>query len=294
MMQLSSIMSYPERGEWGDKNYRGNCSGWVIHDLLRNFKPKKFLEIFAGSGTGRDVAVSLRMQNSVHLDLRPEFGGWNALTDDVPEGSDFMFLHPPYHDIIRYSGEMWGEPHPDDLSRCGNYDEFIAKLDKVTAKGYASIRRGGRMAVLIGDIRRNKKYYSIMKDMSWFGDIEASIIKQQHDCFSSHWQYRGKFIPIVHEHLLIFRKNDIWVVPVSFTKRTERDLRKSTLPTWRDLVQSALEECGGEAELNKLYAIIEDTEKAARNPHWKEKIRQTLQLHPEFASRERGRWGVAA
>lgn len=25
----ATILSFPERGPWGDSSYRGNCSGWI-------------------------------------------------------------------------------------------------------------------------------------------------------------------------------------------------------------------------------------------------------------------------
>ncbi|MFT9486778.1 MAG: DNA methylase N-4/N-6 [Tepidibacillus sp.] len=289
-MILSSILSYPNRGHWGDLNYRGNTSGWIIKGLLEHFKPEKFMEIFAGGGTGFNVARELGYQNSVHLDLNPRWGGWNALRDEVPEGANFVFMHPPYHDIIKYSGEMWGEAHPDDLSRCPTYEDFIKKLDLVHSKVYASLRNGGRMAILIGDVRRKGEYFSIQKDMAWIGDLETHLIKTQHNVQSNHKRYAGKLIPIMHEHLLIFKKNDVWFVSVVVTKKTKQDLRQSDRLTWRDLVQAALEQLGGKSDLDRLYQVIADTKRATNNQHWKDKVRQTLQRYEEFKSLQRGIW----
>lgn len=288
---LTSIMNFQERGIWGNSRYRGNCSGFVIKNLLDHFKPKKFMEIFAGGGTGYDVAKDLGYENSIHLDLNPHWGGHNVLKDDIPEGTDFTFLHPPYHDIIQYSGEMWGEAHPDDLSRCPSYDDFISKLDKVHAKVYASLRNGGRMAILVGDCRRNGDYFSIMMDMAKIGKLESHIIKIQNNCVSDRTSYKGKFIPILHEHLLVFRKNDVWAIPLAMTKKTTIDMKNSDTPTWRDLLQATMESHpSNEINLSDLYALIGTTRKASKNPHWKEKIRQTLQLHDEFEPVERGIW----
>ena len=36
---LTSIVSYPERGEGGNNRYRGNCSPRLIEDLLGFFRP---------------------------------------------------------------------------------------------------------------------------------------------------------------------------------------------------------------------------------------------------------------
>lgn len=288
---MKSIISYPDRGKWGNSSYRGNCSGYVIKDLLEHFfpssQPKQFIEVFSGGGTGKDVANDLGIKNSVHLDLN---NGWNALVDDIPYGSDFIFSHPPYWDIVRYQFQR-NSYDPDDLSNVMSYEEFIKKLDIVNAKIYQSLLNGGRHAFLIGDVRRKGKYYSIIKDMTWFGDLESHIIKTQHNCLSDNKQYaRTDFIPIAHEHLLVFRKNQVWKVNIKRTFEQQFDLRQFKNITWRDLIQGAIEWLGGKAKLDDLYKVIEGSKKTLTNNHWKEKIRQTLQLHENFKSVKRGVW----
>lgn len=289
-----SIMSYAERGEWGNARYRGNCSGHVIKDLLLHFfpnkPPKRFVEVFSGGGTGYDVARSLGINNSVHLDLNT---GWNALKDEIPYGSDFVFSHPPYWDIIKYE-QMRSQYDPDDLSNVMSYEEFIYKLDIVNAKIYQSLVNGGRHAFLVGDVRKKGKYYSIIKDMTWFGDLESHIIKVQHNCISSNKAYSSNnFIPITHEHLLVFKKNQVWVVGLKNVINRTFDLRQFPNITWRDLVQGALDFLGGQATLEQIYQVIEGSKKTENNSHWKEKIRQTLQYHIQFAPVQRGVWQLA-
>ncbi|MBL4952069.1 hypothetical protein JK635_07580 [Neobacillus sp. YIM B02564] len=285
-----SVWSFPDRGPWGKSNYRGNCSGHIIKELLSFFKPTKFVEVFAGSGTGRDVAKELGMTNSIHLDLRPEFGAWNALVSEIPSGSDFVFSHPAYHNMVVYSGSQWGTAHPDDLSRCASYDEFITKLNKVNEKIYHSLVKGGRHAILIGDYKQKGKMISIQKDMTWFGDLEYHIIKTQHNMVSSRRTYGGKFIPTTHEHLLVFKKKEIWMFPVQVTKRVESDIRSRDFATWRDLVQAALQQLGGKGTLADIYSLLENTKKAVKNQYWREKVRQTLQLNRNFEPVSRGVW----
>ncbi|MFF2532236.1 DNA methylase N-4/N-6 [Brevibacillus sp. NPDC058079] len=188
---------------------------------------------------------------------------------------------------------MWGEAHPDDLSRCGSYDEFITKLNLVNAKIYNSLRNGGRHAMLIGDMRRNGKYYCMIKDLAWYGDLEAPVIKVQHNTVSGRKTYANRnFIPIEHEYMLIFRKNSVWAVPVKITRTEQRNLFHSKLITWRDLVQAALEQLGGKGNLSAIYEVIANAEKIKVNEHWQAKVRQTLQRGDEFAPVERGVWAL--
>ncbi|MFE8703967.1 hypothetical protein ACFYKX_25675 [Cytobacillus sp. FJAT-54145] len=285
-MLQSSILDFPNRGKWGQSSYRGNCSGHVIKGLLEHFKPTKFLEVFAGGGTGKDVCKELGIKNSVHLDLNT---GWNALTDSIPFGNDFTFSHPAYWDIISYN-QVNSRSHPDDLSNNMSYEEFISKLNTVNSKIYQALVNGGRHAFLIGDVRKKGKYYSIIKDMAWIGDLEIHLIKTQHQTVSGRKTYNGTFIPIAHEHLLIFQKNQVWQVPVKLTKTSEFDLRVFENMTWRDLIQGALEYLGGESDLNSIYEVISESKKVQKNQHWKEKVRQTLQIHANFHSIDRGKW----
>ena len=77
------------------------------------------------------------------------------------------------------------------------------------------------------------------------------------------------------------------------TRTLQADLRKFEGMTWRDLIQGALEELGGTSKLEKLYEVISGTKKAQNNQHWKEKVRQTLQLHQNFKRINRGEWSLA-
>ena len=123
--------------------------------------------------------------------------------------------------------------------------------------------------------------------------IRNHMIKAQHHTFSERKDYKGKFIPIQHDHLLIFKKNAVWSVPIKLTYTKVFDLRRFENMTWRDLIQGALKWLGGEADLPAIYEVIRPSKKAQRNQHWKEKVRQTLHLHPNFVSKERGKWGLS-
>jgi hypothetical protein len=286
---MNSILRYSNRGEWGNSSYRGNCTGHIILDLLNQFKPQKFVEVFSGGGTGQDVAQSIGITNSVHLDLN---NGWDAMTDEIPVSSDFTFSHPPYWDIIAYGSQRETGHHQNDLSNKMEYTEFINKLDMVNERIYHNLTNGGRHALMIGDVRKCGKYYSPIKDLTWFGDLEAHLIKEQDNPRSSHKIYRGNFIPISHEHILVFRKDQVWFVPIKYTKDFIRDLRSMVNVTWKNLVQAAIEHLGGEAPLNAIYSVLDGCKKGENNSHVKEKIRQTLYQYQTFEKGENDSWFV--
>lgn len=291
--ELTTLVSYPERGKDGQNSWRGNCSGRLLEDIFSWYKPKKVFDPMVGGGTTKDVCERMGINHYV-LDLNPKWGGWNALKDEVPESADFIFWHPPYHDMVLYSGKMWGEnPHPDDLSRCASYQEFIDKLNTVQAKLLAALRKGGRMAVLVGDIKSKGVLYSIQKDMAWLGAPEQVIIKTQHNCVSDKRTYARKFIPIVHEYLLVFRRDDCYIIPSRLVKEVGVDLRTRERLTWRDVVHAAMEALGGRATLEGLYREVEGHAKTKTNPHWQDQIRKVLQKCSDFVNLSRGEWAFS-
>lgn len=280
---MQSIVSYSDRGKYGDSKYRGNCSGYVIRDLINHYYPtsipKQFIEVFSGGGTGKDVAIELNITNSLHLDLN---NGWDALIDEIPSGADFIFSHPPYWDIISYETQR-NSYSKNDLSNQMPYEEFIDKLNIVNEKIYHSLLYGGRHALLVGDVRKQGKYHSIIKDMTWFGDLESHIIKAQYNCMSDNKIYNNNnFIPIKHEHLLVFKKNKIWLFSEKITNTIQVNIMEVTNITWRDLIQATLQYLKSKATVDDIYNILVKSKKAKSNNHIREKIRQTLNNNSNF------------
>ena len=68
------------------------------------------------------------------------------------------------------------------------------------------------------------------------------------------------------------------------------DIRNMPAATWRDVVAAVLEASPSEVSLTYLYEKIE-SHKKAQTKWWKEKVRQTLQIYPNYFQRtERGMW----
>lgn len=287
---LKSIVSYKERGAEGNNKYRGNCSGEIIKDLHSFFKFDQISDYARGSNTTGEVAQNLGIVAHTY-DLSM---GFDLLNCDIQERNDFIFYHPAYWDIIPYSGSMWGDkPHPSDLSRISNYNTFIKMLDYTIAKQYASLNRAGRMAILVGDIKKRGKLYSMVLDMLKPGTLENIIIKTQHNCFSDNIDYKGKFIPIVHEYLVIIRKDDSYIIDMKRNVDTKIDIRDTLKTPWKDIVASVLEKLGKKATLDQIYREIEGHKRAQANQYWKEKVRQTLTTYKNiFYPQQRGLWAL--
>ena len=295
--KLTSIVSYPERGEGGNNRYRGNCSPKLIEDLLSFFRPSEICDYMCGSGTTKSAADKCGIQSKLY-DLH---SGFDIMNSDIKERPEFIFWHPPYWDIIKYSDVMYKasdvqnrygyDPRKLDLSRIPNWEQFVEAMNYAMMKQFASLEKGGRMAVLIGDIKKKGKLYSMLAEIIKPGTLENIIIKAQHNCFSDNTQYSGNFIPILHEYVMIVRKDTPLLVPVIVAKEIKADIRDMAGTTWRDVVAAVLEECTEAVTLTYLYEQIEPHKKAQNNKHWREKIRQTLQINPNhFPHTDRGMW----
>lgn len=287
---MKSIVSYKNRGEEGSNKYRGNCTPRLIEDLHQFFKFDVISDYMRGSNTTGDVASKLGIQaNTYDLSI-----GFDLMNSDIPERNEFCFWHPPYWDIIHYSGSQWGQgEHPSDLSKTQSYEQFMKQINYCMMKQYHSLENGGRMAVLVGDVKRKGKLYSMFCDMVKPGMLENIIIKEQHNCWSNSVQYSGRFIPIVHEYLMIVKKDSPYMINLKMTKDYLVDVRDSLNVTWKDVVAAALEQLGTKASLEQIYKELEGHKKANSNSHWKEKIRQTLQIYKGiFKSEARGVWSL--
>lgn len=289
---MNSIVSYKERGKWGDNQYRGNASGKLLIDLHNVYKFNQVSDYMSGSFTTKDVGKDLNIVTNCY-DLNM---GFDLISNDIKERNEFIYWHPPYWDIIKYSGNMYGDkPLENDLSHISNYEEFIKAINYCLAKQYTSLENGGRMAILMADVKKNKKLYSMLLDMNKLGTVEQIVIKEQHNCWSNTKKYINEnFIRIAHEYCLILRKDNPLIMDYIVTKRGSMDLRDSINITWKDLVASSLEQLGGKTSLDKLYSFIDGFKKTSNNKNWRAKVRQTLQIHTDlFLSVERGIWKLA-
>ena len=299
---MQSIVSYPDRGSYGRNTYRGNCSGLLIKDLIAQYRLQGLSDFMVGSGTTEDVV----REAGIRGDFADLNRGYDMMSMDIPNRAENIFWHPPYHDMIVYSGKQYdinaveaatGLPKEtilaDDLSRCSSWEEFVKRMNHCMMKQFAALEKGGRMFTLVGDMKRRGRLYSMILDLIKPGTIENIVIKAQHNCWSERQSYSGNFVPIVHEYLLVTRKDAGLIIPVSWGTGRDYDMRSFGDQSWRDLVFSVIQENGGKMSLQELYEALKDSAKAKRNPHWQEKVRQTVQNVKRFIRTERGCYALA-
>lgn len=215
----------------------------------------------------------------------------------LPRPADICFTHPPYHNMIEYSGSVYGkEKLIGDTSHCNSVEEFISKSQVMLMNQREATKEGGIYCTLIGDHRGGslgkgnfRSYQADFISMMPKDELIGVVIKLQHNCLSDNRAYSGNFIPIMHENLLIWKKRAKSLFAVSLDIAKELQSRVAT--TWRNTIRIVMMKLK-QADLNTIYNEVEKVAASliANNPNWKAKIRQTLQKH--FINVQRGVWAL--
>ena len=301
-LSKASVISHPTRGQGGNSSYRGNAGANFMEDVIlfgaENTKTllrdMLFVDANEGSGTSRDVSMRLGNQY-VGLDLMygHDFTR-DSIVDHLPRQAEMVFTHPPYAEMIEYSGKEWGDSMlPNDLSNPNiSKDEFLEKSQVMLMNQREATRSGGLYATLIGDMRKNGRFWSFQADYQMLmpkSELISVAIKMQHNCMSNGRSYGGSFVPISHEYLLIWKKKSSSLFAIGY--ESAKHAQKKVAMTWRSVIRIVMMKLK-EAKLADIYAEVEKvaSDLIKKNSHYKEKIRQTLQKH--FKNVERGVWAV--
>lgn len=204
---LCSVHATDGRGHYGDPNFRGNCSGALIRDVLEYFGPKTCLDPMEGSGTCRDVCESL----GIHYDGFDLSNGFDALDRNNYSVAgiiyDFVWLHPPYYNMLKYNDDL------RCLSRAEKLDSFLERLSVVIGNCLGVLARNGHLAILIGDVTRRGECYQLpfltwqlVADYHRLRLAAPEIIRLQHGATSTMREYSHAFIPRLHDVLMVFKQ----------------------------------------------------------------------------------------
>lgn len=204
---LTSLHSTVTRGPYGDSTYRGNCSGYLIKDLLRFFTPNNALDPMSGSGTCRDVCEELGIP-CASFDLK---AGQDA-TDPASYADlgpfDFVWMHPPYWRMIRYNDS------PACLSNAATPAEFERRMTIVLSHCRAVLSKRGRIAILMGDYSDCEHGFvsctfltKRAAETAGLRQCCTDIIRFQHGNTSSRKRYFSSFIPGLHDVCMVFEQD---------------------------------------------------------------------------------------
>ena len=291
----SSICSYPNRGHFGDNRYRGNCSGHIIKDFVETYGSRKdglLVDPSVGGGTSRDVAADMGIR-FFGTDLHQ---GFNLLRDDLltaaGEEAHLAFWHPPYWNMIEYSGNQWGEPNKWDMSRM-DLEEFIESLELSMMNIHDACEVNGHYGILMGNLRKAGAYYNLSSLVERVapGRLVDEIIKTQHNCMSDQRRYSGRVVRIAHEKLLVFRRDK--ATSLAFLAVINQRANNMLNVTWKAAVRRVLQR-GSSMRLADIYSQMAPFAAMRGNQHWQAKVRQCLQDERYFQRVETGVYTLAA
>lgn len=236
-LENTSIWSFKERGNWATHkgDYRGNCSPQVPRNLILKYTKKNdiVLDPFCGSGTtmieckllnrkgvGIDVNIEAlklaksRLNFNYKTIYEPKLlkADSTDLKKIIPDNViDFIFAHPPYANIIKYSKDI-----KEDISRL-EVDEFLDKINLFSKECFRILKIGKICSILIGDIRKNKNViplgFYVMNIFIQNGfTLKEIIIKEQHNCTkTNYWKNNSiskDFYLLAHEYIFVFELNN--------------------------------------------------------------------------------------
>ncbi len=201
---LTSLYHNPERGEYGDNRYPGNCGGHLIKDLLLYFRPRNVFDPFSGSGTASDVCKELGIPYS-HLDIRFGQDACSASSYPRTRKFDFIWSHPPYWRMKAYTSD------PRDLSQQPTLKAFLERYQRFMENCASVLAPGGKLAVLMGDYSDREAgfipltfYTKLLAFRIGLRQCCTDIIRFSHGASSGRKVYRSSFIPGLHDVAMIF------------------------------------------------------------------------------------------
>lgn len=232
-VEKTTIWSFKERGKWATHkgDYRGNCPPQVPRNLILKYTEENdiVLDPFCGSGTsmieckllnrkgiGIDVNVEALKLAKSRLDFEYNIAytpklikadSTNLQNIIQNEKIDFIFAHPPYSDIIKYSKDI-----AEDISKL-NLQEFLSQINLFSKECFRVLKKDKICSILIGDIRKNKNIiplgFYIMNIFIQTGfTLKEIIIKEQHNCkMTDYWKNKNiDFYLLAHEYVYVLKK----------------------------------------------------------------------------------------
>jgi DNA modification methylase len=243
-----TLWDFPSRasGDGHKLDYHGNYIPQIATQIFTRYSKKNevVLDLFLGSGTSAIEAVRLE-RRCIGVELKPDLAEYvrQKISPDLlgsrihiiqgdstapetvteilaclqtmrAELAHLLVLHPPYHNIIKFSD------NPQDLSNAANTDTFLTNFETIARHGYNLLAPGRFAALIIGDKYANGELVPLgfwcMERMNRVGFKTKAIIVKNIEGnekgkgrTANLWRYRalaGGYYIFKHEYIIVFFK----------------------------------------------------------------------------------------
>jgi DNA modification methylase len=154
------------------------------------------------------VKTEIVNANSVNADYR------KILADRGIEQVQLVMMHPPYHDIIRFSD------NEDDLSNAASVEDFLDRLQEIGRRVYDVLERGRFACLVIGDKYHKGEwiplgFWSMQRLMEVGFHLKSIVIKNFDQTKGKRsqeelWRYRalvGGYFVFKHEYIFLLQRD---------------------------------------------------------------------------------------
>lgn len=223
--------------------YWGNFVPQIPYQMMLRYTKKGdwVLDVFLGSGTtliecrrlgrnGIGIELNPEVASKAKAQIQKELNRYNVVTEIVVGDSrnvnigeilenhgvkkvQLIIMHPPYHDIIRFSKDS------RDLSNAKNIEEFLKMFGEVVDNATPYLEKGRYLVLVIGDKYSKGEWIPLgfycMNEVLKRGYLLKSIIVKNFEETRGKrnqknlWRYRalvGGFYVFKHEYIMIFKK----------------------------------------------------------------------------------------
>lgn len=215
------LRRYTKKGDWVFDPFLGsgttmleaqrlgrNCIGVELQKQVAQIAKKLVSE------ERKEFKLSKEIKSEVIIGNSADSAVLNKIKTEVNENVQFVMMHPPYWDIIKFSDDK------NDLSNASSEETFLTMFENVLDNSLELLENERYFAVVIGDKYSKGDWiplgFDLMNMVKNKGHkLKSIIVKNFEDTTAKRstkdlWRYRsiaGGFYIFKHEYIFVFQKS---------------------------------------------------------------------------------------